>query len=73
MSIQTIKKEVSKLKKEEQTELMHFMIELLASENPSISEEWQEEINHREEALNNGTSVGKPAKQVIAKYFKSKS
>ena len=52
---------------------MHFMIELLASENTSISEEWQEEINHREEALNNGTSVGKPARQVIAKYFKSNS
>lgn len=29
MSIQIIKKEVSKLNKQEQAELMHFMVELL--------------------------------------------
>ncbi len=69
MSIQTLKEEVQKLDKTEQAELMHFMVELLATEETEISKEWEEEIEKREEALKNGTSVGKPAREVLAKYL----
>ena len=69
MSIQVIKEEVSKLNKAEQAELMHFMIELLATENFELSDKWKAEINRREEALHSGKSVGKPAKEVLAKYI----
>lgn len=68
MSIQEIKKEVRKLHKAEQAELMHFMIELLASDDFELSEDWKAELDRREEALDKGTSVGKPARDVIAKY-----
>ncbi len=68
MSIQEIKKEVRKLKKAEQAELMHFMVELLASDDFELSEEWKAELDRREEALDKGTSVGRRAKDVIAKY-----
>lgn len=68
MSIQTIKKEVSKLNKKEQAELMHFMVELLAEDSFSLSNDWKKELDLREHALKDGTSIGKPAKDVIAKY-----
>ncbi len=47
---------------------MHFMIELLASENFELSDKWKAELDRREEALDKGASVGKLAKDVIAKY-----
>jgi putative addiction module component (TIGR02574 family) len=68
MSIQEIKKEVRKLNKAEQAELMHFMIELLASGDFELTEEWKAELDRREEALDKGTSIGKPVRDVIAKY-----
>ncbi len=68
MSIQVIKEELRKLSKAQQAELMHFMIELLASEDFELSDEWKAELARREEALDQGTSVGKPARDVIAKY-----
>jgi len=68
MSIQEIKKEVRKLKKAEQAELMHFMVELLASDDFELSEEWKAELDRREKALDKGTSVGRRVKDVIAKY-----
>ncbi len=68
MSIQEIKKEVRKLNKTQQAELMHFMIELLASDDFELSEEWKAELDRREEALDKGASVGKPVRDVIAKY-----
>jgi hypothetical protein len=68
MSIQEIKIEVSKLNKAQQAELMHFMIELLATDNFILSEDWKVELDRREKALDDGTSVGRPAKEVIAKY-----
>ncbi len=68
MSIQAIKEEVSKLSRMEQAELMHFMIELLAKDDFQLSEAWMEELNHREEALDKGESVGKPARDVLSKY-----
>lgn len=58
MSIQEIKKEVRKLNKAEQAELTHFMIELLASDDFELSEEWKAELDRREEAMDKGTSVG---------------
>ncbi|MEZ5044092.1 MAG: addiction module protein [Saprospiraceae bacterium] len=55
-------------KKAEQAKLMHFMVELLASDDFELSEEWKAELDRREEAMDNGTAVGRPAKDVIAKY-----
>lgn len=68
MSIQAIKEEVSKLSRVEQAELMHFMIELLAKDDFQLSEAWVEELNRREDALDKGESVGKPARGVLSKY-----
>lgn len=68
MGIQAIKKEVSKLSKAEQADLMHFMVELLATDGFQLSDEWQAELNRREAALEHGTSVGQPAREVLAKY-----
>ena len=68
MSIQAIKEEVSKLSRTEQAELMHFMIELLAKEDFLLSEAWMEELNRREDALDKGESVGKPARDILSKY-----
>lgn len=68
MSIQEIKDEVRKLNKAQQAELMHFMIELLASDDFELSDKWKAELDRREKALDKGTSVGRPARDVIAKY-----
>lgn len=68
MSIQTIKKEVSKLNKKEQEELMQYMFDLLGNDNFYLSNDLKKEIDKRERALENGTSKGRPAREVIAKY-----
>ena len=68
MSIQAIKEEVSKLSREEQAELIHFMVELLAKDNFQLSEAWKDELGRREQALDKGETIGKPAREVIAKY-----
>ena len=70
MSIQNLKIEVSQLPRSEQAELMHFLIDLMSSDTFSIPKEWEEELNNREEALENGTSIGKPVREVLAKYHK---
>jgi len=44
------------------------MIELLASDDFELSEEWKAELDRLEEALDKGTSLGRPARDVIAKY-----
>ena len=69
MSVQTLKDEMRKLTKPEQLELVHYMIELLATDDFTLSAEWKSEISRREEALNNGSSVGVSAKEVIYKYI----
>ena len=69
MSIQVIKEEVIKLNKAEQAELMHFMIELLATDNFELSAGWKAELDRREEALEKEGPVGRPAKEVLAKYI----
>ena len=68
MSIQGIKEEVRKLSRSEQAELMHYMIELLATDDFELSEAWKAEIDRREAALDSGESVGKLAREVLAKY-----
>jgi len=68
MSIQEIKNEVRKLNKAEQAELIHFLVELLAADDFELSDKWKAELNRREEALDKGTSIGRLAKDVIAKY-----
>lgn len=69
MSIQTIKNELSKLSKAEQAEIIHFMVGLLANPEEDIPNEWKSEIDKREESLKNGRSVGKSAREVLAKYI----
>jgi len=69
MSIQNIKIEVSQMPRNEQAELMHFLIDLLTNDTFLISEEWNKELNKREKALEDGTSIGKPAREVLAKYY----
>ena len=34
-----------------------------------LSDGWKKEIDRRKEALKKGTSVGKPAREVLAKYI----
>ena len=68
MSIEVLKEELSKLSRAEQAELMHFMIELLAKDEFHLTEEWKDELDRRESALEEGTSTGRPARDVIAKY-----
>ncbi len=68
MSFQAIKQEVIKLDRAKQADLMHFLIELLVSEKFQLSDEWKKELADREEALKAGTSIGRPARDVIAKY-----
>ncbi|MGB0864375.1 MAG: addiction module protein [Saprospiraceae bacterium] len=70
MGIQNIKIEVSQLPRNEQAELMHFLIDLMSNDAFLISEGWEKELNNREESLENGTSVGQPAREVLAKYYK---
>jgi hypothetical protein len=68
MSIQTLKEELVKLSKLEQTELLHFMVELLTNDDFELSEDWKKELDRREEALKNRTSVGQPASDILSKY-----
>lgn len=68
MSIQTIKEKVIQLEKADQIDLMHFMIELLTSKDFKLSDDWKSEIEERIKSLENGTSVGRSARDVIAKY-----
>ncbi|NRB46994.1 MAG: addiction module protein [Saprospiraceae bacterium] len=68
MTVQLLKEEVSKLSKLQQAELMHYLVELLTAEEFVLSEEWKGEIDRREQALNDGTSIGRPAKDVLTKY-----
>ena len=68
MTIQSIKKEVQSWDKAQQADLMHFLVELLTNDQFQLSENWKNELAKREEALNNGTSVGRPARDILAKY-----
>ena len=67
MRIQTVKEKVIHLEKSEQIDLMHFMIELLSSNDFEFSENWKSEIEERIKSLENGSSIGRPARDVIAK------
>ena len=69
MTIQTIKKEIQNWDKIQQADLMHFLVELLTNDKFQLSEGWEKKLNKREEALRNGTSVGRSAKEVLARYM----
>ncbi len=71
MRIQVLKEELSKLSRTEQAELMHFMIELLAVDDFVLSQEWKAELEKREKALDEGTSIGKQLREVLSKYKES--
>ena len=68
MSIELLKAELQRLNRQEQAELMHFMVELLATDNFQLTNEWKKELDRRAEALNNDTSVGRSAIEVLKKY-----
>lgn len=67
MRLQIIKKEVSNLNKREQEELLQFIFELLGNDDFYLSNDLKKEIDKREEALKNKTSIGRPAREVIIK------
>ena len=69
MSLQAIKKEISKLDKVEQVDLMHYLMSLLTDGTVELSPDVRAELDRREAALEAGMSVGKPAREVIAKYL----
>jgi len=68
MSLQDIKNVVRELPKSDQAELIHFLTDLLADDSFILTKEWKEELATREEALKNGDSIGRLAKDVLAKY-----
>ena len=68
MSVQAIKEEIKNWDKSQQAELMHFLVELLTNDQFQLSDNWKHELEQRTQALKNGTSVGRPARDVIAKY-----
>ncbi len=68
MGIEKIKKEVFRLTRSEQIELIHFVIDLLSTDDFELSDEWKKEIDRRVDALIRGTSIGRPARDVISKY-----
>ncbi|MEN0004035.1 MAG: addiction module protein [Bacteroidota bacterium] len=69
MTMQSLKTEVSKLTKLEQTELIHYLVELVASESMDLSDELKEELDKRAQALADQTSIGRPAREVLKKYY----
>lgn len=68
MSVQSIKEEIKSWDKSQQAELMHFLVELLTNDQFQLSDNWKKELDKRTAALKNGTSIGRPAQDVIAKY-----
>ncbi|MFT4760613.1 MAG: hypothetical protein ACI9XO_003284 [Paraglaciecola sp.] len=68
MTIQKVKTEIQNWDKMQQADLMHFLVELLTNDKFQLSEAWEKELDKREEAHKNGTSVGRPAREVLAKY-----
>ena len=72
MTLQIVKEEVRKWDKPLQADLMHYLVELMTKEKIKISEEERIELRKRLESLENGTSVGRPAEEVFAKYANKK-
>ncbi len=68
MNIEIIKSEIQNWDKAKQADLMHFLVELLANDQFQLSEKWEKELQKREQALKTGASVGRPAREVLAKY-----
>ncbi len=68
MNIQAIKEEIQRWDKSQQADLMHFLIELLTNDQSRLSDDWKKELDKRTQALKNGTSIGRPAHEVVAKY-----
>ena len=68
MSLTTIKSSIGELSPRERAELMHFMIDMMAEETLYLSDDWKRELDAREAALENGISIGKPAREVLSKY-----
>ena len=69
MTILEIKKEVTNLNKTEQADLIHYLVELLTNDKFQLSETWIEELDKREKAYRDGTSVGRPAREVIQEFL----
>lgn len=69
MTIQDLKKEVGNLDKAEQADLVHYLVELIANDKFQLSEALKKELNKREKAYRDGTSVGRPAREVIQEFL----
>ena len=68
MNVVAIKEEIQKWDKAQQADLMHFLVELLSNDKFQLSDTWKNELDKRMEALNNGSSSGRSARDVLAKY-----
>ncbi|MEM8524690.1 MAG: addiction module protein [Bacteroidota bacterium] len=71
MNLTDVKQNIIELNSEERAELIHFIVDLMEGEVFYLSDAWKAEIEERERKLKQGLSIGKPAREVLAKYVKS--
>ncbi|MEM9888922.1 MAG: addiction module protein [Bacteroidota bacterium] len=71
MNLTEVKQNIIELNSEERAELMHFMVDLMEGEVFYLSDAWKVELKERERRLEQGLSIGKPAREVLSKYVKS--
>ena len=69
MGIEALKEELQKLTKVEQTEVMHYMVELLAGDNFKLSDAWKKELDRRKASLDDESSIDQQARDVLNKYI----
>lgn len=70
MTIEKIKEEVQNWDKAQQTDLVHYLIELISNDKYQLPENWKKEIDRRMDNYEKGVTVGIPAREVLAQYLK---
>jgi Mor family transcriptional regulator len=68
MSLVAVKENIVNLNPQERTELIHFLVDLMEGELFYLSDAWKQELEAREKRVFSGASVGKAARDVLAKY-----
>ena len=71
MNLTQVKENITQLNSQERAELMHFMVDLMEGDIFYLSDAWKKELDERERKLDQGIAVGKPAREVLAKYVRS--
>ena len=71
MTVQAIQQEVDKLGRPDLFRLMRYILDLIEEEDDdnTLSDAWKEEIDRREEAVENGTEQFLPWSEVKAKLL----